>query len=438
MLLVFIIFVIWYFDIFILSKQVNVDQPFLNRIIFWTGIVLFILAEYQVLPPKPVYFLFFVFLGVYLVNRHKREQIISRDSYYSERDALKRFLRFTFSGILLKWFWGVLFIATGLGLVTAVFPSLDSELAVSAFLTLLSGLWMIVLIKRFERQLSIYTFGEWLGLGVKRHSLWINLFLPMLTGVGIAATASYFFVYHYRPPVTPLSELLDWTDVSWAVGFFLGAAVIAAPFIEEVVFRGFFFKMISELKNAWWAFLIVAGIFGFLHMEQYWGDWAGIALVAMLGFLLTGFRWWTGSARPAIVLHYTFNICMVIIPVIFLTVSHPTFSEYLLEKNELSADQRVELLEASIQEDPGNVDAYDELARHYLEQGENLEQALQMINQALEITPNRTIYQYTKAEILQEMGRLREALAIFEMIDEAMPGNEEVSRRIEELRKKIG
>jgi len=78
----------------------------------------------------------------------------------------------------------------------------------------------------------------------------------------------------------------------------------AAPLGEEIIFRGYFFRVLSVVKGPVWSAVIIALSFGLLHVEQYWGDWLAIAMVAALGLALSYLRAWTGTSLSTMVTHF--------------------------------------------------------------------------------------------------------------------------------------
>ncbi len=368
----------------------------------------------------------FIFLAIHLGRRFRLEHCaapVGRDHQaVSEQRAL-----FVFIGILLKWFWCVLLVSFLIETIDLFFPAIGLEdLAKAALLSFVAAVVMVMFAAGFARRFEGCALTELLGLTADRAVGWIWWALPVLFGIACAAVASVLFFHDSYQPVTPFSELIDWVQVPWVMIVFLGVAVIAAPFLEEIIFRGFFFKVLQKHCGFWRAFWAVGLLFGALHIDQYWGDWIGISVILVLGVLLTALRAFSGSTLPAVVLHYTFNIFMVILPAAFFVMSRPVFSEYYLQQESLSFVQKKDLLEQSLKEDDANALAYDELARLYLEQGAHLHQALAYADEALRLMPERTIFQYTRAEILAGLGRTGEAIKILEDILRAMPDNQKV------------
>lgn len=88
-------------------------------------------------------------------------------------------------------------------------------------------------------------------------------------------------------------------------GWYFLAVVVAAPIIEELIFRGYGFSGLVAKIGAWGAILIPGVIFASYHLQY---GWAGLAYVFLLGVTLGVVRWKTGSVFPCIALHSLNNL----------------------------------------------------------------------------------------------------------------------------------
>ena len=71
-------------------------------------------------------------------------------------------------------------------------------------------------------------------------------------------------------------------------GFFIVLSVFAGLF-EEIIFRGFLFKVLSDVRGPDAAVVVTAILFALLHLPQLWGSWAGVALIfGSLGYERSG------------------------------------------------------------------------------------------------------------------------------------------------------
>jgi hypothetical protein len=78
--------------------------------------------------------------------------------------------------------------------------------------------------------------------------------------------------------------------------------VIAAPVVEEILFRGYILDAIREIHGDTVAILGSAGLFGLLHLEPY-----VVGMAALGGVIYGWIRIKTGSLWPSIVSHMVWN-----------------------------------------------------------------------------------------------------------------------------------
>ena len=172
----------------------------------------------------------------------------------------------------------------------------------------------LILIARASHTFSDRGFLYNMGLRKGERSVVEVFVAPALAGLLFASVSSGIMLLRHEQPVTPLSEVVDATDSVWLMAVFLALAVLAAPLVEEVIFRGYFFPVISRAKGERFAIYVISLVFAFLHVGQYWGDWAAILMVMLLGFALTILRARTGTTLASIVAHYAYNAGVTVIP----------------------------------------------------------------------------------------------------------------------------
>lgn len=87
------------------------------------------------------------------------------------------------------------------------------------------------------------------------------------------------------------------------------AVVIIAPLGEELLFRGFFQKILEDnWKDVTRAVLVTAVIFSFIHMNPFW-----FAQIYILGILLGFLAWKTNSIIPSLILHSLNNLIALVL-----------------------------------------------------------------------------------------------------------------------------
>ena len=76
---------------------------------------------------------------------------------------------------------------------------------------------------------------------------------------------------------------------------------------EEIIFRGFLFKVLYDMRGPAAAIPVTAGLFALLHIPQLWGSWAGIALIFVVGYVLSLVRQRSNSLIPSFIIHTAYN-----------------------------------------------------------------------------------------------------------------------------------
>lgn len=112
------------------------------------------------------------------------------------------------------------------------------------------------------------------------------------------------FLSDYLPaPTHPITdEIRGATSATW-VGVFV-VAVVMAPLVEELTFRGLLFPALSkQLKRPLWAMIACGFLFACIHPQ---GPLAWPALMTV-GGVAAYLRYYTGSLVPSIVLHAVHN-----------------------------------------------------------------------------------------------------------------------------------
>ena len=99
-----------------------------------------------------------------------------------------------------------------------------------------------------------------------------------------------------------------WTAVWWLMA---GAAVIGAPVVEEVMYRGMLQQSVRKLGlGPIWASFLVGGFFSLMHLSAIPVDSriGGLLALLVLGTGLGLLREWTGRLDACILLHGIFNL----------------------------------------------------------------------------------------------------------------------------------
>ena len=137
----------------------------------------------------------------------------------------------------------------------------------------------------------------------RRQNLFSTASLVTL-GVVLAITVVLASTLFPMPNQTPIEKLISSTRSLYVFALF-GVAV--APLFEEIIFRGFLFKVFTDMAGPSVAVAITAFLFALLHAFQLWGNWAAIGLIFAVGYALAFIRRRSGSLLPSLIVHMTYN-----------------------------------------------------------------------------------------------------------------------------------
>jgi len=107
---------------------------------------------------------------------------------------------------------------------------------------------------------------------------------------------------------TPIQDSIRGPADLIAVSVF---ALVMAPLVEEVFFRGFLYAALEPVLGPWLTVFLVGMIFGTFHGLQYIGVPAALAAVTLMGLATTWLRMATGSLLPCVALHVAYNLAGV-------------------------------------------------------------------------------------------------------------------------------
>ena len=124
-----------------------------------------------------------------------------------------------------------------------------------------------------------------------------------------ATGAAQDAIFHLKP---------DEVQVQWLraargplIGIFVVLACAAAPFFEELTFRGFVFNALRRYTPVWVAVVVSAIIFGLSHWQP--GNAGAIAPLCAGGIVLALVYVRTGSLVASMLTHAAFNLVTVVL-----------------------------------------------------------------------------------------------------------------------------
>jgi membrane protease YdiL (CAAX protease family) len=115
----------------------------------------------------------------------------------------------------------------------------------------------------------------------------------------------------------PLERMFDSPASAYAIAAF---AVLVAPFVEELLFRGLLFAFFEKHGGLTFAIAATAILFAGLHIPEYWGAWNNVIMILVVGLTFSIVRGLTGSLTPSFVLHLAYNGTLMLL--LFLQTQH--------------------------------------------------------------------------------------------------------------------
>jgi|TARA_B100000745_G_C20074799_1_gene367063 hypothetical protein len=130
--------------------------------------------------------------------------------------------------------------------------------------------------------------------------------LPFVISViDIVVTSIYDMLYIMlfgTPSIPEIVLYYEDSEYNLILALSFTSMVIAAPVVEEILFRGYILDAIREIHGDTVAILGSAGLFGLLHLEPY-----VVGMAALGGVIYGWIRIKTGSLWPSIVSHMVWN-----------------------------------------------------------------------------------------------------------------------------------
>ena len=126
----------------------------------------------------------------------------------------------------------------------------------------------------------------------------------LLSGVALAIALQLFSNLFPPERRLPIEEWFS-SPVSAYVVAFVG--ISAAPFIEELVFRGFFYPVFERRWGLPRAVLLTSALFAVIHGSQLAWSWREVSAIFVVGMMLSYSRGKTGSLVPPFLMHLAYN-----------------------------------------------------------------------------------------------------------------------------------
>jgi uncharacterized protein len=144
------------------------------------------------------------------------------------------------------------------------------------------------------------------GLVVPR-SPWRALGLLVAAGVLFVVVSDvYFTIVHSSGNENELVKEIGGDETGIGIVAVCALTTVIAPICEELLFRGFIFRSLSNWRGPWPAAIATGILFGVVHGLS--APAVDLAPLAFLGFALCGLYYLSGSLYPCIALHAINNV----------------------------------------------------------------------------------------------------------------------------------
>jgi membrane protease YdiL (CAAX protease family) len=206
--------------------------------------------------------------------------------------------------IFISFFLGTVFLLTpGAVLVWRLFdPSLTLESLSILQELMIQGLMNLVIVGFIFLMIKFHD-GSVLATLRLAYKQRLPLVRLIVGGLFLAITVQILSQF-FPGPESPLEKRLT-TSVS--IIAFAVFGTFFAPFLEEIIFRGFIFTALADIEGAKAAVPLTALLFAIPHAHQLWGNWSALLLIFGVGYVLTMVRDRFDSVVASSIVHTSYN-----------------------------------------------------------------------------------------------------------------------------------
>lgn len=123
-------------------------------------------------------------------------------------------------------------------------------------------------------------------------------------GIALALLVSVVSQYVGQRGPVPFEELFKSRQTVLCLMAF---GILLAPIVEEMMFRGFLYPVVARRYGIPAGVIVTGILFGAFHAAQLWGAWEQIALLGVVGILLTWVRARSGTILASYIIHVSYN-----------------------------------------------------------------------------------------------------------------------------------
>ena len=185
-------------------------------------------------------------------------------------------------------------------------PELSAPLVASGiFVQLFAAALLLFYLGSIRGLRAVDLFGlRRLGL-LRTLGLTLTLMLPLLMVVNGVAWGVNGWLQSFWPDLEPQDAVRAFRDSGDIAArlVLVVAAVVVAPLVEELIFRGFIYGVIKRYTDTWFAALCSALLFAVVHLHV-----GSLLPLAVLALLLCAAYEFSGSLLVPMFLHALFNL----------------------------------------------------------------------------------------------------------------------------------
>ncbi len=194
-------------------------------------------------------------------------------------------------------------------------PELSAPLVASGiFVQLLAAALLLFYLGRIRGLHAAELFGVRRLSPLRAGAYALLLMLPLLLVVNGVAWAVNAWMQSFWPDLEAQDAVRAFRDSgdTAARAALVIAAVVVAPLVEELVFRGFIYGVIKRFTDAWFAALCSALLFAVVHLHV-----GSLFPLAVLALLLCAAYELSGSLLVPMLMHALFNLTSLALLLLF-------------------------------------------------------------------------------------------------------------------------
>jgi membrane protease YdiL (CAAX protease family) len=180
----------------------------------------------------------------------------------------------------------------------------------ATFLSLRTGIWYAIMILylaatiRLGKRAPFWQTIGWRKLRPGKFPRAATYAMFALGGVLMAILVELASTVLRTKAKLPIEALFhDRRGVIWLMAI----GILLAPLVEETIFRGYLYPVLARALGVEGGILVTGLLFGAMHASQLWGGWGQIALICLVGIILTYVRARSGSVAASWLLHLGYN-----------------------------------------------------------------------------------------------------------------------------------